>query len=355
MTTEAIYMHRCLQLAQKGEGFTKPNPMVGAVIVHNHKIIGEGFHRHYGGPHAEVNAIRSVKEASLLAESTMYVSLEPCSHHGKTPPCAELIVSEKIPRVVIATADPNPKVSGNGIRRLKDAGVEVSVGLLEEEARELNRFFFVNQLYKRPYVILKWAQSQDGFIDSARTSLAESAPASISNELTHSIVHKFRTNVQGIMVGTNTAIMDNPRLTARKWFGDNPVRIVIDKDGKLPTDAAIFDKDADTLVFTGNARYPVKKSNVRPIVIDFSSATNEQILSALYAEGIYSVLVEGGAFLLRTFIDKNLWDEAFVETSSKMLGDGVKSPLIAGKEISAKKYLDSVRIHLKNKISRNFL
>ena len=355
MDVQATYMNRCLQLAQKGEGFTCPNPMVGAVIVHNDRIIGEGYHRHYGGPHAEVNAIQSVKDESLLNESTMYVSLEPCSHYGKTPPCADLIIEKKIPHVVIATPDPNPLVSGNGILKMKQAGIEVTVGVMEKEAKEQNRVFFTNQLFNRPYIILKWAQSKDGFIDHQRASLLENAPAKISNELTHTIVHKFRTRVQGIMVGTNTVIMDNPRLTARHWFGNNPIRIVIDRKGKLPTSSFIFDEESPTIVFTENDDYPMKKENVKPVCINFTNDVNEQIIRALYSENICSVLIEGGAQLLNSFINSNLWDEAFVEISEKTLGNGVPSPRIYGDEIEINKYLSSIQIHLKNKITRKFL
>lgn len=354
MTIDEKFMHRCLQLALKGEGFAKPNPMVGAVIVHDGKIIGEGYHRQFGEAHAEVNAVRLVKNPALLSSSTLYVSLEPCSHHGKTPPCAELIIQKKIPKVVVAVLDPNPKVSGKGVEMMRNAGVDVTAGILEKEAKELNRAFFVNQLYKRPYVILKWAQSADGFIDHKRLSAEEKAPAQISNELTHTIVHKFRTQVQGIMVGTNTALLDNPKLTARKWFGNNPTRIVIDKNGRVPQNSAIFSDDTDVIVFT-QMDYPVGKPNVKAIPIDFSKETNAQILNHLYAEKIYSMLIEGGAHLLSTFIEKNYWDEAYVEISDKKLGTGVKAPEIAKNNAIIKKYLDSAQHHLKNKITQNFL
>lgn len=354
MTIDEKFMRRCLQLAQKGEGFAKPNPMVGAVIVHNGKVIGEGFHRQFGEAHAEENAIRSVKNPALLSSSTMYVSLEPCAHYGKTPPCAELIIENKIPKVVIAVSDPNPKVSGKGIKMMRNAGIDVTVGILSKEAEELNRFFFVNQLYNRPYVILKWAQSADGFIDHKRLSAEEKAPAQISNELTHSIVHKFRTKVQGIMVGTNTALLDNPKLNARKWFGNNPTRIVIDKDAKIPSNAEIFNDDANVIVFT-QSDYPIKKNNIKPIAIDFSEDTNRQILKYLYAEKIYSVIVEGGAHLLSSFIEKKLWDEAYVEISKKKLISGVKAPEISMVNAIIKKYLDSSQHYLKNKITQNFL
>lgn len=353
MTTDEKFMYRCLQLAQKGEGFARPNPMVGAVIVHNGQIIGEGYHRQFAEAHAEVNAVLSVKDQALLSSSTLYVSLEPCAHHGKTPPCAELIIEKKIPKVVIAVSDPNPKVSGKGIEKIQKSGIEVTTGILQKEAEELNRAFFVNQLYNRPYVILKWAQSSDGFIDYRR-STAEEAPAQISNNLTHSIVHRFRTHVQGIMVGTDTALLDNPKLTARKWFGNNPTRIVIDREAKIPSNAAIFSEDSAVIVFTQSG-YPVRKRNIKPIIIDFNRDTNRQILKHLYAEKIYSVLVEGGTRLLSTFIDKNLWDEAYIEIAATKLISGVKAPEISMDNAITKKYLDSTQHHLKNKITQNFL
>ena len=349
-------MHRCLQLAKNGAGFTKPNPLVGAVIVHNDKIIGEGFHRHFGEAHAEVNAVNSVKDKSLLAQSAMYVSLEPCAHYGKTPPCTELIVSYGIPRVIIATTDPNPKIAGKGIEILKNNGVSVTIGLLEHEARELNKIFFVNQMYKRPFVMLKWAQSADGFMDLNRTIHDAKQPVQISNIITQSIVHKFRSELQGIIVGTNTALLDNPQLTSRKWFGYNPTRIVIDRENKIPPHSAIFNNAAPTIVFTAmDPKDRTGKKLAKFIEIDFSKDVILQVLNHLYNEKVYSVLIEGGAALLQSFIEKNLWDEAFVETSAKKFISGVKAPDIQGQKISAKNYLDSVQFHLKSEITRNFL
>lgn len=356
MSTDSEYMHRCLQLAQKGAGFVQPNPLVGAVIVHNGKIIGEGYHRRFGEAHAEVNAVNAVKNTSLLRESTLYVSLEPCSHHGKTPPCAELLVSKKIPRVVVATADPNPKVSGKGIEILRKNGIEVTVGVLEKEAREQNRVFFVNQTLNRPYVTLKWAQSADGFMDNCRTAGDGKYPAQLSNAITQSIVHKFRTQVAAIMVGTNTALLDNPQLTARKWYGQNPVRVVIDRMHKIPQSHTLFRPDAPTIVFCGALPADEKAYHGATFIpIDFSADVPAQILSHLYERNLASVLVEGGAGLLSSFITQNLWDEAFVEISAKKLGSGVKAPDIQGEKISAKKYLDSDQIYIKSKITRNFL
>lgn len=353
MELNPLFMERCLQLARKGEGFTKPNPLVGAVVVHNGRIIGEGFHRQYGEAHAEVNAIASVKDRSLLSESTLYVSLEPCAHYGKTPPCAELIITQKIPRVVVATGDPNPKVSGKGIAMMRESGIEVTVGMFEKEARALNRIFFVNQLYNRPYIILKWAQSSDGFMDQHRIPGDGKTPVIISNPLTHIIVHKFRTQVQGIMVGTHTALLDNPQLTARKWFGDHPTRIVIDRENRIPGEAFLFDGSVPTIVFTSCT--PIRKEkHVKYIEIDFTGDTNKQILDRLYDEKIYSLLIEGGAQLLTSFIEKEMWDEAYVEIAGKALYSGVKAPVIQGDVASSRNYPGSVQFHLKSKITRNF-
>jgi diaminohydroxyphosphoribosylaminopyrimidine deaminase/5-amino-6-(5-phosphoribosylamino)uracil reductase len=356
MSIKTIYMERALQLARKGEGFTGPNPMVGAVIVHHDRIIGEGYHRRYGEPHAEVNAIAAVKETALLSDATLYVSLEPCAHQGKTPPCAALIASRKIPRVVVAVTDPNPLVSGKGIAMMRAAGVEVIEGMLEKEARVLNRAFFVNQLLKRPYVILKWAESRDGFMDHERSSLDERAPAMISNPLTQSIVHKFRTEVAGILVGTNTALLDDPQLTSRKWFGAHPTRVVIDRENRIPSDAALFNGAAPTIIFSALARHPFPPSaRVKQIIIDFNRDTISQMMSHLFGEKIHSLLVEGGARLLSSFIETGLWDEAYVERSELRLGDGVKAPEIQGEIIHVEKYAGSLQFHLKSKRTRNFL
>lgn len=355
MDFDPKFMARCLQLAKKGEGFTKPNPLVGAVIVHNGQIIGEGYHRKYGEAHAEVNAIQSVANPALLPESTLYVSLEPCAHHGKTPPCAELIIRKQIPRVIIATVDPNPKVSGKGIAMLKEHGVEAITGVMENEARELNRPFFVNQLFKRPYLVLKWAQSRDGFIDRHRTHNDGKNPVIISSPFTHTIVHKFRAEVQGIMVGTHTALLDNPQLTARKWFGDHPVRIVIDRENKIPRNAHVFDGNVKTIVFTAyEPQYASRLNNVKFLKIDFDGDTNQQIIDQLFNEKIYSVLIEGGAHLLNSFIERQMWDEAFIEVSDKELQSGVKAPIINGEICNTRKYPGSVQFHLKTKITRNF-
>ena len=351
MEQDLIFMRRCFQLARKSEGFTKPNPLVGSIIVHQNRIIGEGYHRQFGESHAEVNAINSVKDKSLLQHSTLYVSLEPCAHHGKTPPCVQLIISNKIPRVVIATRDPNPKVSGKGVELMKNAGIEVIEGVLEDEARDLNKNFFVNQLYSRPFIILKWAQSKDGFIDLHREPSENKQPTIISNKLTHTIVHKFRTRVQGILVGTNTAILDNPKLTSRNWYGDNPTRIVIDRQNRLPHNLGLFDGTVPTIIFTEKAPKDIATLNsLKFIEIDFSKDTISQILNHLYKEKIYSVLIEGGSKLLSSFIQYNMWDEAYIEIAGIELKSGVKAPKIKGEEIEINKFLDSSQLHLKRKI-----
>lgn len=355
MEVNSGFMNRCLQLAIKGCGATKPNPMVGAVIVNNNKIIGEGYHKIYGAAHAEVNAINSVKDEALLADSTMYVSLEPCAHFGKTPPCTELIISKKIPRVVIAARDPNPKVSGKGIDMLLNSGVKVVTGIMEKDAVELNRSFFVNQREQRPFIVLKWAQSRDGFIDMNRRAGDNKRPVRLSNGLTHSIVHKHRTMVQSILVGTNTAILDNPKLTARDWFGSSPTRIVIDRNNRIEDSSHLLDGTVKTIVFTSKAPTSTNKNkNIEYAEIDFDCDTNEQIIEHLYQFGIYSVMVEGGAKLLTSFIDRNLWDDAFIECSEMDLLDGVNGPKIEGEIISTKRLLNSYQYHVRRKTSPKF-
>lgn len=354
MIIDEKYMHRCLQLAEKGAGCVSPNPMVGAVVVHDGKIIGEGYHKRFGEAHAEVNAIDSVKDKMLLPKSTVYVSLEPCSHYGKTPPCAKLLISYKIPRVVVASVDPNPKVSGRGIEMMRNAGVNVITGVLEKEADELNRIFIINQKLQRPYVILKWAQSADGFIDYNRVPGDGKSPAKFSNELSAVEVHKLRTQTDAIMVGTNTALLDDPRLNSRLWYGKNPVRVVIDKDGRLSEKQLIFNDDAETIVFT-KGEYPVKKEHVTPVVIKFEQESNKLMLQKLIEMNISSLLVEGGTQLLNTFIQNNLWDEAYVEVSPQSIINGVKAPHIDYSVAPYKKYQDTIRYHLKNKITQNII
>lgn len=323
---EEKYMQRCIELAGNGLCNVSPNPMVGAVIVCDGKIIGEGYHIRCGEAHAEVNAIRSVKDESLLERSTIYVSLEPCSHYGKTPPCADLIIEKKIPRIVIGCQDPFSKVAGRGIQKLRDAGREVIVGVLEAECRQLIRKFITFHTFHRPYITLKWAESQDGFIDLNRTA---GNPVKLSTPLTSMIVHKKRSESDAIMVGTRTALLDNPSLTVRNWYGKNPIRIVLDKDLSLPASLHLFNGSVPTLIFTENQHSPL--SSPEYIVLNYQKDILPQIMEELYKRGIQSLLVEGGSILLQSFIDAGCWDEAFVERASKELHSGVKAPEIRNK------------------------
>ena len=322
MTKDEKYIARCIQLAKNGLCNAAPNPMVGAVIVHNDTIIGEGYHIRCGEAHAEVNAIRSVKDESLLKESTIYVSLEPCSHHGKTPPCTDLIINKGIPRVVVGCQDPFSLVAGRGIAKLREAGIEVKVGVLEEECRQLIRRFVTFNTLRRPFITLKWAESADGFIDLHRT---EGHPYIFSSPLSSMLVHKRRAEHSAILVGRRTALLDNPSLTTRNWFGKNPVRMVIDKDLALPKHLALFDGSVRTLVFT-QREDTSNRPNVEHIRLDFKIDILPQIMEVLYKEKLQSLMVEGGSILLQSFIDAGCWDEAYIEQSDAHLKDGVKAP-----------------------------
>jgi len=320
-----LYMHRCLQLAHHGSGHVAPNPMVGAILVCNDFIIGEGFHRQYGEAHAEPNAINSVKNKDLLNRATLYVSLEPCSHYGKTPPCADLIVKSGIPRVVIGTLDPNPKVAGRGVTILQNAGIEVTVGVLEPECRELNKRFFTFHEKKRPYILLKWAQTQDGFIDVIRKDHTE-LPLKISNAITLQLTHKMRSENQSIFVGANTVLLDNPSLTVRNWSGKSPIRIAIDRQGRIPALFNILDGAVPTIVFTETEQ--VNSPNVEFVKIEKDGPFPQNIIYKIYEHHIHSVLIEGGAGILNSFIEAGLWDEANVEVSPQQIHEGVKAPVL---------------------------
>jgi diaminohydroxyphosphoribosylaminopyrimidine deaminase/5-amino-6-(5-phosphoribosylamino)uracil reductase len=313
-----LFMKRCLELARGGRGFAAPNPMVGAVIVCEDRIIGEGFHRCFSEAHAEVNAIESVKNKELLKDSMLYVSLEPCSHYGKTPPCAELIIKSGIPHVVVACLDPYPKVSGRGVEMLQSAGIEVITGILEREAVELNRYFMTAHSKQRPYIILKWAQSKDGFIDRFRTHYSE-RPVKLSSSVTQIMLHKLRSEVQAIMVGTNTAFLDNPSLTVRHWTGESPLRIVIDKDLKIPAGSNLLDGINPTLVIT--SKNAESKNNIEYMKVE----NLRNLMKILYIRGINSLLVEGGARLHNSFITDDLWDEIRIETAPFSLKTGVRA------------------------------
>ncbi len=330
-------MSRCIQLAKNGLGTTYPNPLVGSVIVHNGKIIGEGWHYKAGQPHAEVNAIASVTSNShLLKEATIYVSLEPCSHFGKTPPCSDLIISRGIKKVVIGSTDPNPQVAGRGIKKLQDAGCEVVSGVLEQECIELNKRFFTFHSKKRPYIFLKWAQTADGFVAPLQESRTETKPIWITNEFSRQLVHKIRSEEMAILVGTKTVIDDNPSLTVRDWTGNNPTRVVIDRELKLPSHSSIFDRSVKTYVFTEKNKAS-SKNETQFVQIDFSKEIAPQICDVLYEKGIQSLIVEGGPKTLQTFINVHLWDEALVFSGPANFEQGVSAPVFKGVLISEEK------------------
>lgn len=320
-----MYMWRCLQLARMGRPTVSPNPMVGAVIVCDGRIIGEGYHHHSGGPHAEVNAIASVAVPEQLVRSTLYVSLEPCSHFGKTPPCANLIIDKQIPRVVVGCLDSNRQVDGRGVARLRNAGVEVTVGVLEGECRRLNRRFFTVQEAERPYIVLKWAQSQDGFIDKNRG--ADEPPVIFSTSATRMLVHRLRSMSDAILVGTRTALFDNPSLTVRDWRGPSPLRVVLDRDLSLPLHLKLFCDALPTLLVTSPAAPAFVGSDaVEQVRFPFDVELLPSLLNRLKEKKIQSLLVEGGGETLQRFIDSSLWDEAHVEIAPLRLGGGVAAP-----------------------------
>jgi len=331
MTTHEFYMKRCIQLAKNGLGTTYPNPLVGSVIVHNDKIIGEGWHKKAGEPHAEVNAVNSVKDKSLLKEATIYVSLEPCSHFGKTPPCCDLIIAHEIPNVVIGTVDPFAKVAGNGIKRLVESGKNVTVGILEDECNELNKRFFTFHQKQRPYIILKWAETADGFI--APVSKEEKAPVWITNQYSRQVVHKWRTEEQAILVGTNTVLNDNPKLDAREFSGNNPIRVVLDKSGKVSKNFNVKDNSQKTIFITESEKYTsTENCNYENTIFDVNLVRS--ICDILYKNNIQSIIIEGGTKTLQTFIDANLWDEARVFRGKKIFQNGIIAPIISGNPVA---------------------
>ncbi len=319
-------MSRSIELAQMGMGCVAPNPMVGCVIVFDNTIIGEGYHYKYGEAHAEVNAINSVENKELLKESVLYVNLEPCAHYGKTPPCVDLIVEHQIPEIVIGCIDTFSKVSGKGIEKLKQAGCNVRVGILEKQARSLNKRFFTFHEKKRPYIILKWAQTLDGFIDGLRTDADPLRPNWISSQASQRLVHKWRTEELAILVGTRTALNDNPMLTVRLWDGKNPVRILIDRTLRIPRHYHLFDQSVPTIVFTEKNK--LSENNIEYVEIDFSAYIVQQILNELYKRNIQSVIIEGGAATIESFVEDNLWDEARVIIGNKTFGKGLKAPVL---------------------------
>ncbi|MDD7914467.1 bifunctional diaminohydroxyphosphoribosylaminopyrimidine deaminase/5-amino-6-(5-phosphoribosylamino)uracil reductase RibD [Polaribacter sp. MSW5] len=329
-------MKRCLQIANNGIGTTRPNPSVGAVVVYNNKIVGEGYTSNYGENHAEVNAINSVKDKTILKDATLYVTLEPCSHFGKTPPCANLIVKHQIKNVVIGCLDSNNLVAGKGVKILKKAGINVYVGVLEEECRKHHRRFFTVQEKKRPYIVLKWAETSDGFI--APLVKDEQKPIWISNSISQQLVHKFRSEEHAILVGTNTVFADNPKLNVRSWTGNNPVRVVLDKSLRIRKDVNIFDKSVKTIIITKqkNSNNTLHK-NLFFETIDFSNNIASEICKVLHKHQIQSVIVEGGAKTLQTFIDANLWDEAKVFVGETLFEKGIRAPLFKADTYSESK------------------
>ena len=322
MTKDEKYIARCIQLAKNGCCNAAPNPMVGAVIVHNDTIIGEGYHIRCGEAHAEVNAIRSVKDEHLLKEATIYVSLEPCSHYGKTPPCANLIIDKDIPKVVVGCMDPFPMVAGRGIRKMRKAGVDVTVGVLEKECKELIRRFVTFNTLHRPFITLKWAESADGFIDLHRSG---GHPFIFSSPLSSMLVHKRRAEHDAILIGRKTAHLDNPSLTTRNWYGKNPVRMVIDKNLTLPRHLSLFNGNTPTIIFTSLKNTPILPQ-VEYIPLDFGHDILPQIMEVLCQRKLQSLMVEGGSILLQSFIDSGCWDEAYIEYSNECLSDGIKAP-----------------------------
>lgn len=324
-------MRRCLELASNGMGLTAPNPMVGALLAVNDIIIGEGYHHASGCPHAEVEAVRSVKDQELLKSATLYVNLEPCNHVGKTPACTDLILQHGIPRVVIGHTDPNPLVAGTGIDRLRSNGVEVITGVMEKEGRGLNRRFLTFHEKKRPFIMLKWAQTRDGFIDLTREVGQQAHPAWITDEYCRTLVHKWRTEESAILVGTRTALLDDPALNVRAWSGKSPVRLVLDVHGSLPNHLKLFDGSEPTWVYT--ALKQADRKNIRYIRIDPEENDLDQLLQHLYENEIQSVIVEGGAELLGSFIQQKLWDEARIFTGPGSFGQGVAAPVLRGRSL----------------------
>ncbi len=346
------FMKRCLELASKAEGLTYPNPMVGSVIVHEGKIIGEGFHHKAGEAHAEVNAINSVPDKSKLKYSTLYVNLEPCSHFGRTPPCADFIISNSIPRVVIGSLDTSDKVSGKGMLKLKDAGCEVVSGILEEECRWLNRRFFAFHEKRRPYIILKWAQSADGYLDLIRSSDQNREPNWITGKPERVLVHKWRASEQSILVGGSTMRIDNPKLNVRDWKGANPLRIILSSSGILNYESWTREEIENTVVFTEKLDAVI--TGVNKVKLEKEIPSSIQVSNWLFNSGIQSVFIEGGTKVLTHFINSGMWDEARIFFGTGYFRDGIKAPLLSGSLISKTAFSRSTLEIYKNESLRAF-
>ncbi|WP_235843200.1 bifunctional diaminohydroxyphosphoribosylaminopyrimidine deaminase/5-amino-6-(5-phosphoribosylamino)uracil reductase RibD [Maribacter hydrothermalis] len=331
LSIDENYMLRCVQIANNGLGITAPNPMVGALIVCDNTIIGEGFTSAYGGSHAEVNAINSVKNSSLLKSSTLYVTLEPCSHYGKTPPCADLIIKMGIPRVVIGIKDPHEKVAGNGIKKLEEAGCEVKIGVLQKECLEHHKRFLTFFTKRRPYIILKWAETADGFIAPEPTKREEEKkPYWITNTKSRQLVHKWRSEEAGILAGTKTVLADNPQLNLRDWAGKAPTRIVLDRSLKIPSDFHVFDCKQKTIICTEITDRKADIEGITYKIINFNSDVPQQLCNMMYEEQIQSVIIEGGSQTLQSFIEANLWDEARIFRGANSFTKGIAAPKIVG-------------------------
>ena len=346
MEEHNLYMRRCLQLAANGLGLVYPNPMVGSVIVYEGRVLGEGWHHKAGEAHAEVNAINAVKEKELLSKATLYVNLEPCSHYGKTPPCADLIIKNKIKKVVIGSIDSNDKVGGKGVKRLEEHGIEVIDSIMEKECRELNRRFFTFHEKKRPYVILKWAQSKDGYIFPDQTKAESGTPFWISNKYSLQRVHQLRSEEASILVGKNTVLQDDPKLNVRHFEGNGILRLAIDRRLELPDDKHIFDKAAQTVIY--NEKVDEVLDGVRYVKLDFEKEVVAQIISHLHHLEIQSVIIEGGAYTLKTFINSGVWDEAIVFEGDQIFKEGIKAPTLGLRPVLQHKVVNDQMYLYKN-------
>lgn len=353
MEMDKVFINRCFQLAQMGAGNVSPNPMVGAVIIVDNKIIGEGYHKQFGSAHAEVNAVNSVMDKELLKQATVYVSLEPCSHYGKTPPCAKLLVESKIKRCVIANFDPNPKVAGKGIQMLKDAGIEVVCGVEEKKGRFLNRRFFCYQEKKRPYIILKYAQSLDGYMDINTAGVTTGRKNYwITNDAMKVLVHKMRAENDAFLVGANTVINDDCQLNTRYYDGKNPLRLVYDRDLSIDKSKKFFDDTQKTIIFN-NLKDEVISENTKLVKVgsEFSTlnpklSTLKFILQYLYNQGVSSLVVEGGRKTLEQFLEFDLWDEAIVLTGNTEFNGGIKTPVIDSRFKASTSWVSNNRLDI---------
>ena len=346
-TDDNKFMRRCLELASKAEGLTYPNPMVGSVVVYDGKILGEGYHLRSGESHAEVNAINSVSDKTKLKFSTLYVNLEPCSHFGETPPCADFIISKGIPRVVIGTIDTSEKVSGKGVTRLREAGCDVKSGILEAECRRLNRRFFIFHEKRRPYITLKWAKSTDGYLDIIRSGDQKREPTWITGKPERVLVHKWRASEQSILVGAGTVRADNPHLNVREWKGSDPLKLILSSSGSLNIGSSVNNTNKKTVVFTHNSTAGIP--DVLNVMLKEDISSSVQICEYLYSSGIQSLFIEGGAEVLNHFISTGLWDEARIFTGEEHFREGVKAPLINGILFSKTVFSGSLlEIYLRN-------